>query len=128
MKRNLSFLVRNTLGLHEARIPDSRIARINQSVRRRLEDDLEDMIRRACAGNDLEAATELLELLKKWQERRASKFGRDRRVREAEFESIREDLYRLCVLRGARPLAFDMKPRPGPGAIARAPRTGPREL
>jgi hypothetical protein len=126
IKRRLSFLVGGTSGMAETRIPDSRLARVNQCVRRRLNDDLEDMIRRACAGNDLEAATELLDLLKKWHERRASKFGRDRRVRSSDLERIREELDTLCMLRGTRPVTIDTKPRPGPGPVARAKRDRPR--
>ena len=99
MKRSLGFLMRHSLGLRETAVPDSRLERVNQAVRRRLDDDLEDMIRRACAGNDLEAAAELLALLKKWRERRALRYGHDRRGDRAELRRIRQELDLLARAR-----------------------------
>ena len=56
--------------MHEVQIPGARLARVNQSLKRRLDDDVEEVFNRACATNDLEAAADLLALLEKWHARR----------------------------------------------------------
>ena len=78
--RTFGFLVNRSSALHEVRIPGARLARVNQSLKRRLDDDVEEVFHRACATNDLEAATDLLLLLEKWHARRSASYGRERRI------------------------------------------------
>ena len=98
--RKFSFLGKKT-NLHEVRIPVGRLDRINQSLKRRLDDDIEGVFNRACASNDLEAATDLLRLLEKQHARRAPGLARERRVSSANLQQARRDLERLAALRCA---------------------------
>ena len=100
--RSFGFLLKNATSLHEPRIPGPRLARINQSYRRRLDDGVEEVFHRACATNDLEAAADLLTVMEKWHERRAAKFGRDRRIDEAALQRARRELERLITQRSNR--------------------------
>ena len=108
--RTFGFLVNRTSSLHEVRIPGSRLARVNQSLKRRLDDDVEEVFHRACATNDFDAATDLLALLEKWHLRRSASYGRERRISGASLQRARKELERLATLRvGASPDA-DGKP------------------
>jgi hypothetical protein len=104
--------------LHEVRIPGSRLARVNQSLKRRLDDDVEEVFHRACATNDLLAATDLLALLEKWHARRSASYGRERRISGAGVLRARKELERLTVLKGVNPT--DQETRPNAGSPARA--------
>ena len=98
--RTFGFLVNRSSALHEVRIPGARLARVNQSLKRRLDDDVEEVFHRACATNDLEAATDLLLLLEKWHARRSASYGRERRISGASVQRARKELDRLTALRG----------------------------
>jgi hypothetical protein len=75
---------------------------VNQSLKRRLDDDLEEVFNRACATNDLEAAADLLVLLEKWHARRSAAYGRERRINGASLERVRKELERLTALHKAK--------------------------
>ena len=98
--RTFGFLVNRSSTLHEVRIPGARLARVNQSLKRRLDDDVEEVFSRACATNDLVAATDLLGLLEKWHARRAASYGRERRISGAGLARARKELERLAALKG----------------------------
>jgi len=114
--RTFGFLVNRTSSLHEVRIPGSRLARVNQSLKRRLDDDVEEVFNRACATNDLEAASDLLTLLEKWHARRSASYGRERRISGVSLQRARKELERLCVLHGADAPAPEVKPGEPPVA------------
>ena len=99
--RTFGFLMNKSSGLHELRIPGARMARVNQSLKRRLDDDVEEVFARACATNDLESANDLLTLLEKWHERRSASYGRERRISGASLQRARKELERLMALRAA---------------------------
>jgi hypothetical protein len=105
--RTFGFLINKSSALHEVRVPGARLARVNQSLKRRLDDDIEEVFHRACAANDLDAAADLLVVLEKWHARRSASYGRERRISNASLLRARKELERLCVSRGAPP--------PGPG-------------
>ena len=98
--RTFGFLVNRASSLHEMRIPSARLARVNQSLKRRLDDDVEEVFNRACATNDLEAAGDLLALLEKWHVRRSASYGRERRISGANLARTRKELDRLMKLHG----------------------------
>ena len=97
-----AFLLNKSADLHAVRIPGGRMARLNQSLKRRLDDDLEDVFHRACATDDLESASDLLTVLEKWHERRSAHYGRERRISGAALERARRELDRLLVLKAGR--------------------------
>lgn len=96
-------MVSRVAGMHEVRIPGSRLTRLNQSLKRRLDDDLEDVFNRACATRDIESARDLLALMEKWHQRRAERYGRERRINSAALERARAEMNRLITLHGGRP-------------------------
>jgi hypothetical protein len=97
--RTFGFITGKSTNLHEIRIPGARLARVNQSLKRRLDDDVEEVFARACAANDLEAANDLLLLLEKWHARRSASYGRERRISGAALERARKELDRLHALK-----------------------------
>lgn len=101
--RGFGFLVNRTVGMHETRIPGARLARLNQSLKRRLDDDVEEVFNRACATGDLESARDLFGLLERWHGRRAARYGRERRIDSAPLERARKELDRLATLKIGRP-------------------------
>jgi hypothetical protein len=105
--RTFGFLVNRSSSLHEVRIPGDRLARVNQSLKRRLDDDLEAVFNRACATNDLEAAADLLAVMEKWHARRSASYGRERRINSAAIDRARKDLERLVVLHGSKTEAVE---------------------
>ena len=107
--RTFGFLVNRQSTLHEVRIPSDRLARVSQSLKRRLADDLEAVFNRACAAADLEAAADLLVVLEKWHARRSASYGRERRINSATLDRARKDLERLTVLHGNRAAAAQAK-------------------
>jgi hypothetical protein len=102
MPRPLAFLVNRFSGLSEARIPDPSLAPAIYSGRRRLIDAIEEVMKRACAGNELEEAADLLVLLEKWHARRATQYGRDRRLHNADLQRVRRELDRVLASRRPR--------------------------
>jgi len=100
--RTFGFIGNKTTRMHEVQIPGARLARVNQSLKRRLDDDVEEVFSRACATNDLEAAADLLALLEKWHERRQANYGRERRVAGVGLQRARKELERLSALHGAK--------------------------
>jgi hypothetical protein len=101
--RTFGFLVNKSSALHEVRIPGSRLARLHQSLKRRLDDDVEEVFQRACATNDLESASDLLSVLEKWHARRSASYGRERRISGASLQRARKELNRLILLHGPGP-------------------------
>lgn len=99
--RAFGFVGNKTRPLHEVQIPGARLARVNQSLKRRLDDDVEEVFNRACATNDLESAADLLMLLEKWHARRSASYGRERRISGANLVRARKELERLGLLHGA---------------------------
>ena len=114
--RTFGFLVNRTSALHEVRIPGSRLARVNQSLKRRLDDDVEEVFSRACATNDLDAASDLLTLLEKWHARRSASYGRERRISGASLQRARKELDRLFTLRGTAATEAEARPGEPPAA------------
>ncbi len=100
--RPFALLVKKSTTLHEVGIPGARLARLHQALKRRLDDDVEEVFNRACATNDLEAAADLLALLEKWHQRRTTSYGRERRISGAHVERARKDLERLTQLQCGR--------------------------
>ena len=117
--RTFGFLINKNSSLHEARIPGARMARLNQSLRRRLDDDVEEVFNRACTANDLEAAADLLAVLEKWHARRSASYGRERRINGASVARVRRELERLQTLRGARPEDLNTRFTPAAGVSPR---------
>ena len=97
--RACGFLVGGTAGLHQAPTPGARVVNSIRHHRRRLDDSLVDIFRRATASNNLDAAADLLTVLEKWHLRRKTKYGRERRIGDAEIKTMRTDLNRLTALR-----------------------------
>jgi hypothetical protein len=54
---------------------------------------------RACAGNNLDAAADVLEVLLTWHRRRSAKYGRERRITDDHLKLILADLKCLTTLR-----------------------------
>jgi hypothetical protein len=98
--RTFGFINAKNTRLHEVQIPGARLARVNQSLKRRLDDDVEEVFNRACATNDLESAADLLALLEKWHLRRQANYGRERRITGVGLERARKELQRLNMLHG----------------------------
>jgi hypothetical protein len=89
--RRIGFKVRGTSYAPPATPPAHRV------LRRRLEDDIEDVFDRACAAREIERAADLLELLEKVSAFRAGPYGRERRLSRATMERARLKLKSLCV-------------------------------
>jgi hypothetical protein len=100
--RTFGFIHTKNTRLHEVQIPGARLARVNQSLKRRLDDEVEEVFSRACATNDLESAADLLALLEKWHERRQAHYGRERRIAGVGLQRARKELERLTALQGAK--------------------------
>ena len=54
---------------------------------------------RACAGNNLDAAADVLEVLLIWHRRRSAKYGRERRIGDDHLKAMLVELQRLTRLR-----------------------------
>jgi hypothetical protein len=100
--RTFGFIGSKTTRMLEVQIPGARLARVNQSLKRRLDDDVEEVFNRACATNDLESAADLLTLLEKWHARRQANYGRERRITGVGLQRARKELDRLAALHGAK--------------------------
>jgi len=66
---------------------------------RRLYDSLEEVFFRACATDELDSAADLLAVLEQWQQRRASKYGRERQVSDGDVKAMRAELDRKMAIR-----------------------------
>ena len=96
--RNQGFLHSGTYAFSAPRAPNARDPA--HTPLRRLNDDVAAIIIRACATNDLTAATDLLALLEKWHSRRSGLYGRERRVNTSAVQALRSKLERLSATRG----------------------------
>jgi hypothetical protein len=108
--RTFGFIGSKTRLRGELQIPGARLARVNQALKRRLDDDIEEVFSRACASNDLESANDLLMLLEKWHARRSASYGRERRISGANLVRARKELDRLSTLHGGKPPAETARP------------------
>jgi hypothetical protein len=97
--RPIGFSLRISPGFREVPRPGNRLAPANWVARRRLDDALVEIFNRACAGNNLDAAADLLALLEKWHERRKSKYRGERRISDESLIARRAELERLTALR-----------------------------
>jgi hypothetical protein len=84
---------------HEAPPPGARKAAANRTYRRRLDDAMVAVFDRACAGNNLDAAADVLEVLIAWHRRRSAKYGRERRISDDHLKLMLAELKRLTMLR-----------------------------
>ena len=94
MKR-FSFMLRNAalppppterrLGVYDANVIRDRL---NRSMRRRLSDDLETLIRKACMVGRHDTADELLVTLRNLLDLESQQYPRDRRVIEGVLEGL----------------------------------------
>jgi hypothetical protein len=85
---------------HQARpILESRLVHAARIHRRRLDDALEEAFNRACAVNNLGAATDLLVVLEKWHGKSVNPYGSERRINDTNVKSMRADLDRLTASR-----------------------------
>ena len=107
--RTFGFLSNKSTALHDVRIPGERLARVNQSLKRRLDDDLEEVFNRALATNDLEAAADLMAVMEKWHARRSASYGRERRINSASLDRARKELDRMIQLQKNKEAAADLK-------------------
>jgi hypothetical protein len=97
--RTYGFRATTTSNLHEAPTPGAWAAPSNGSYRRRLDDAMVAIFDRACAGNNLDAAADVLEVLLTWHRRRSAKYGRERRISDDHLKLMLADLKRLTILR-----------------------------
>jgi hypothetical protein len=97
--RHHGFLLGGNAGLREVPIPPGARIKSAASLRRRLDDSLVDICSRAVASNNLDGAADLLEIMEKWHERRKVKYGRERRIHDAELTAMRTALNQLRALR-----------------------------
>jgi hypothetical protein len=96
--RQFGFRVNVSPNLRETPVP-GRMARTNPSYRRRLDDSMVDVFDRACIGNNLDAAADVLTLLDRWHDRRSVKYGSERRIDDRDLVVMRTELNRLTALR-----------------------------
>jgi hypothetical protein len=96
-----------TYGLRTAVASDARAAPAtgawkapgSQTYHRRLDDAMVAVFDRACVGNNLDAAADVLEVLLLWHRRRSAKYGRERRISDDHLKSMLSELKRLTTLR-----------------------------
>src|SRR5580704_2230421 len=91
--RQVGFMVRGN-AYRPPSIPDK--APVSHFIRRRMEDDIEDIFYKACSARDAEKARDLLGLLEKMHARRSVSYGRERRLNTATLESARRKLQRMA--------------------------------
>jgi len=96
--KSLGSLLRQATGLHETPIPGFRLARVQQVLKRRLDDDIMDVFDRACASDELDAAADLLAMLEKRHAVRAATYGRERRISDSTVLRARRDFERVRAL------------------------------
>jgi hypothetical protein len=79
--------------------PDMRLAFSPPSQRRRLDDAMVAVFERALGANNFDGAADVLEVLEQWHERRAARYGRERRIDDRHLVLMRAELERLTALR-----------------------------
>ena len=90
----MSSFISRLVGLSEPAVPRDRLERINQILRRRLDDSVEDVFDRACLHGDLDPAAELLDVLKAMHARRQVRAGPERRTSDQAIRRASEELAR----------------------------------
>ncbi len=90
--RTFGFVGSKIARTDQVQTADSRLAGVNLSPGRRLDDSIKQIFNRACATNNLEAAADLLTLLEKWHARRQANYGRERRINGDDLERARKEL------------------------------------
>jgi hypothetical protein len=100
----MSSFISRLVGLSEPAVPRQRLERINQILRRRLDDSVADVFDRACLHGDLDTASELLEVLRNMHARRQVRAGPERRTSDEAIRRASADLARRKLAqRSARP-------------------------
>jgi hypothetical protein len=79
--------------------PGALKAAADRSYRRRLDDAMVAIFDRACTGNNLDAAADVVEVLITWHRRRSAKYGRERRISDDHLKVMLAELKRLTILR-----------------------------
>jgi hypothetical protein len=79
--------------------PDTRLAFSRPSQKRRLDDAMVAVFERALGANNLDGKADVLEVLELWHQRRAARYGRERRIDDRPLVLMRAELERLIVLR-----------------------------
>ena len=97
--RAFGFRSNVTTNLRAPPIPDARFALPRSTYHRRLDDAMVAIFERACTGNNLDAAAEVLTVLETWHERRSARYGSERRIDDRHLVAMRAALERLRVLR-----------------------------
>ena len=97
--RTFGFRGNTTTNLRPPPIPDIRLALFKPVHRRRLDDAMISIFEQACAGNNLDAAAEVLTVLETWHERRSARYGSERRIDDRHLIAMRSELARLVALR-----------------------------
>ncbi len=92
--RRISTFVGRIAGLAEPTVPHARLERVNQALRRRLDDAVEEVFTRACLTGDLDTAADLLAVLKNMHARRQQRVGRDRRLNDTIIQAATQELER----------------------------------
>ncbi len=97
--KRVSFLLRNAAltpppAERRLEVYDSSVIRerLNRSMRRRLSDDLENLIRKACMVGRPETAKELLTALRSLLELEGQQFKRDRRIADGVLERLAAEI------------------------------------
>ena len=97
--RTFGFRGNTTTNLRPPPIPDIRLALFKPVHRRRLDDAMISIFEQACAGNNLDAAAEVLTVLETWHERRSARYGSERRIDDRHLIAMRSELARLVAMR-----------------------------
>ncbi len=80
--QNITTLFRARGHQSDRGIPAQRMERVRQSFRRRLSDEIEEILYRACVEHDVRTADSLYNVLRELQHRRQQEFGVERRICE----------------------------------------------
>src|ERR1700722_1214103 len=97
--RTFGFRSNVTTNLRAPPMPDPRSAPSRSTYHRRLDDAMVAIFERACTGNNLDAAAEVLTVLETWHERRSARYGSERRIDDTHLVGMRAALERLTALR-----------------------------
>jgi hypothetical protein len=85
-------LISRAAHLQSPPIPADRFSQVRRSLRRRIDDAVEDVFQRACLTGDLDTAEELLAVLESMRARRISMYGRNRRINDDDIVRLRTEL------------------------------------
>ena len=83
-----------------AAIPEARLARVHPTPARRLDEDVMEAFTLACSLDELEAATDLMALLQRWQTRRVDADDQEKRFGSLHLRRMLGELERRHVMRG----------------------------